>query len=110
MSAPTMGTLVLSNGMEFYECNPSIVWSDDSAYLAAPQGHWKLGRGNFRLLFIRVESREFGLGNDVYVCPELEEFADGIVTGSTYRAPFQADVRDVVWQPWKPRRPWWKFW
>ncbi len=110
MGAPTYGTLVLSNGMKFHLCSPSIVWSDDSQYLAAPQNHWKLGRGGFRLLFIRVETREFGFGGEVYPCPELEQFTDGIVTGSAYRTRFQVDVRDVVWQPWKRRRAWWRFW
>jgi len=37
MGAPTAGLLRLSNGMTFERCNPSLVWSADSAYLAVPQ-------------------------------------------------------------------------
>ena len=54
MGGPTAGQLRLSNGIELDSCNPSIVWSEDSRYLAVPQ--WSAGRTQ-RLVVIDVPQR-----------------------------------------------------
>src|SRR5688500_7244555 len=55
--SPTIGTLKLSNGMTFESCSPSVVWSDDSKFLAVPQ--WKRTQHQ-RLLVVSIERRSFG--------------------------------------------------
>jgi hypothetical protein len=54
MGAPTSGELRLSNGMTRAGCNPSIVWSEDSDFLAVPQ--WTRERSQ-RLLIVCLSRR-----------------------------------------------------
>jgi hypothetical protein len=56
MGAPTSGKLELSNGMTIPICNPSMVWSSDSEFLAVP--HW-LDDGRQRLMIISISRRAF---------------------------------------------------
>jgi hypothetical protein len=37
MGNPTIGTLEVSDGLRLKHCNPAILWSSDSRYLAVPQ-------------------------------------------------------------------------
>ena len=56
MGNPTVGTLVTSNGLQVEYCNPSFIWSDDSAYLAVSQYSYSRfrGFGKQRLLVIGI--------------------------------------------------------
>ena len=85
MGNPTIGTLVLSTGLEVGKCNPSFVWSDDSKFLAVAQytSNWFGGTGRQKLLILNV------LENSAWRSPKLayyiqpESFKDGQVTVTT---------------------------
>ena len=91
MGNPTIGTLVLSNGLEVEKCNPSFIWSDDSSFLAVAQytSSWLGGTGKQKLLIINV------LENSAWRSPKLahyvqpESFKDGSVsvTINPFRKP-----------------------
>lgn len=74
MGAPTGGTLRLSNGMAYERCNPSLVWSDDSEYLAVPQ--WTKYRMQ-RLLVISMSRRQAVRAPEVFRVLELHSFSQG---------------------------------
>jgi hypothetical protein len=98
MGAPTHGTLQISNGMSFRSCNPSIVWSDDSRYLAVPQ--WTRERDQ-RLLVISVEERSFGYAPGTFSVLELHSFSGGKIKGidsPVYRpSVLEIEVGTVQW-------------
>lgn len=77
MSAPTRGTLVLSTGLVLEGCNPSMVWSDDSRYLAVPR--WE-GRKQ-RLVVIDTWTQQVRQSNPRYHVLELTSFSGGIIRG-----------------------------
>jgi len=79
MGAPTSGSLVLSNGMRRDRCNPSMVWSDDSRFLAVPE--WTPNRQQ-RLMIISMEHRDSRFASGTYRVLELESFINGIVCGT----------------------------
>lgn len=78
MGAPTSGTLEISNGIEVADCNPSIVWSEDSKYLAVPQ--WTKSRDQ-RLMVIDVVSKDKYLVPKKYRVLELHQFKNGVISG-----------------------------
>jgi hypothetical protein len=78
MGAPTSGQLLMSNGMTREMCNPSIVWSDDSEFLAVPQ--WTTGRTQ-RLMVISIQHRTSRYVDDEFRVLELHDFSNGIVRG-----------------------------
>lgn len=78
MGAPTRGTLIISNGIEIENCNPSIVWSEDSRFVAVPQ--WTPSRGQ-RLIVIDVEKKQIHEFPQKYAVLELDSFKDGIISG-----------------------------
>jgi len=78
MGAPTWGRLALSNGMFRESCNPSMVWSDDSEYLAVPQ--WTPDRMQ-RLMIISVHRRQSRYAPGTYDVLQLESFDSGVVRG-----------------------------
>jgi len=53
MGGPSGGVLRFSNGLRLESCNTSMVWSDDSKYLAVQQ--WTLER-NQRLLVLSLQA------------------------------------------------------
>lgn len=77
MSAPTRGTLVLSTGLVLDGCNPSMVWSDDSRYLAVPR--WE-GRKQ-RLVVIDTSTQQVRRSNPRFRALELTSFSGGIIRG-----------------------------
>ncbi|MFQ5810279.1 MAG: hypothetical protein ACE5JM_11725 [Armatimonadota bacterium] len=74
MGALTWGRLVLSNSMFRERCNPSIVWSDDSEYVAMPQ--WTPDRMQ-RLVIISVSRRQSWYAPGTYNVLQLESFEGG---------------------------------
>lgn len=78
MGAPTSGTLVLSGGTVRESCNPSMVWSDDSEYLAVPE--WTSQRTQ-RLLVISARQGASRYAPGHYRVLELHDFAHGRVRG-----------------------------
>ena len=76
--APTLGILKISNGLSYQRCNPSIVWSDDSQYLAVPQ--WTRERDQ-RLLVISLRDKSSGYAPGVFSVLELHLFLNGKIKG-----------------------------
>jgi hypothetical protein len=78
MGAPCSGTLKLSNGQTTDNCSPSIVWSEDSRYLAVPQ--WTKDRMQ-RLVIIDVVGKQRRVAPGEYRVLALESFSGGVVKG-----------------------------
>lgn len=77
MGSPTSGELKVSNGQLRLNCNPSMVWSDDSMFLAVPQWFdWRQ-----RLLILDTLRRKRVFAPDWFRVLELHSFKDGIVEG-----------------------------
>jgi hypothetical protein len=97
--APTLGTLVLSNGLTFEGCNPSAVWSDDSKFLAVPQ--WGRSREQ-RLLVISIENRSVGYAPDIFSVLELHSFTAGKIQGIDSQIhesrEIEIDLSEVRWK------------
>ncbi len=78
MGAPTSGTLIIEGIITINNCNPSIVWSSDSLYLAAPQ--WTRDRSQ-RLVIVDIENASLIITEGNYRVLELHSFDDGIISG-----------------------------
>ena len=78
MGAPTSGTLKLSTGFVFENCNPSFVWSDDSRFVAVPV--WQSNRSQ-KLAIIKVENSKFIYYKKSFRVLELSSFIGGVVSG-----------------------------
>ena len=98
MGAPTSGILNISNGMSYRGCNPSIVWSDDSQYLAVPQ--WTRERDQ-RLLVISLRDKSSGYAPGVFRVLELHLFLNGKIKGidSPIYQPreIEIDLNQIQW-------------
>ena len=98
MGSPTSGSLTISNGMIFQRCNPSIVWSDDSQFLAVPQ--WTFLRDQ-RLLVIAPKENRFGYAKGIFRVLELHSFSDGKIKGidSPIYQPceIEMDINEIQW-------------
>jgi hypothetical protein len=78
MGGPTRGLLRFSNGFTIEGCNPSIVWSSDSKYLAVPQ--WAEDRTQ-KLLVVEPAARRTRVMPGSYRVLRLESFAGGVIRG-----------------------------
>ena len=76
MGGPTSGTLRLSNGVAVDHCNTSMIWSDDSKYLAVPQ--WTRNRQQL-LMVISISNKASGYAPTTYRVLELRFFSDGVI-------------------------------
>ena len=96
--SPTTGTLVLSNGLRFERCNPSVVWSDDSKFLAVPQ--WTTVPHQ-RLLVIAMEREAIGYPRELFSLLELHSFSAGKIKGVDSPAykprDIEVDLNDIRW-------------
>ena len=81
MSDPTSGILCISNGLKIERCNPSMVWSDDSKYLAVPQWFNRLGmfRGQ-HLLVIDITKGHLFRSRWYWAYLQPEHFISGLLT------------------------------
>jgi len=57
MGNPSIGVLVVSDGLRIEHCNPSFIWSDDSRYLAATQMLSRPG-WRFRVRLLLIDTRD----------------------------------------------------
>ena len=89
MGAPTRGTLRLGD-QAVEDCNPSMVWSEDSCFLAVPKWTYH-GKSppNQRLLIVCPERGWVRHAPGAYHVLELERFAGGAVRG----------IDSPVWNP-----------
>ena len=98
MGAPTWGELRIDAHQVYDACNPSLVWSDDSRYIAVPQ--WTNERKQ-RLLIIRLSPRECRYAPDTFRVLELDSFNDGVIRGvdSPVYMPedVAVDIREFCW-------------
>lgn len=103
MSAPTRGTLRVGE-QSIEDCNPSMVWSKDSRYLAVPKWIWQGRDGpKQRVIIVCPERGWIRYAPGTYVLVELERFAQGIVHGINSPffepRPLCLDVRIVLGLP-----------
>jgi hypothetical protein len=75
--SPTSGRLVLSTGIQLEQCSPSMVWSEDSRFLAVPRWTW---RGQ-NLVIIDTVRGDVRLAPGTFRVLQLSAFRDGIVEG-----------------------------
>ena len=78
MGAPTSGTLTISNGITIPHCNPSMVWSEDSQYLAVPQ--WTDNNSQNLVIISMIDAKQY-MFKTLYRVLELSKFIDGEITG-----------------------------
>tara|TARA_B100001971_G_scaffold203052_1_gene217492 strand:- start:1874 stop:2284 length:411 start_codon:yes stop_codon:yes gene_type:complete len=78
MGGPTRGPLIISNGMRIEDCNPSIMWSDDSRFIAVPQ--WTETRSQ-KLVVIDVKNKSTHTFTKTYQVLAIESFKDGLIQG-----------------------------
>jgi len=75
MGNPTYGNLILSNGLNINNCNPSFIWSDNSKFLAVAQytTNWLGGFGKQRLLIIDIDKQQAWQSPKLayYIQPEI---------------------------------------
>ena len=91
MGNPTYGNLILSNGLNINDCNPSFIWSDNSKYLAVSQytTNWLGGIGKQRLLIVDIhqqlswQSAKLGY----YIQPETFENEKLTITVNPFKNP-----------------------
>jgi len=99
MGAPTMGDLKISNGIVVRRCNPSLVWSEDSRYLAVPQ--WTNQRMQ-RLIVVDTDEMRWAMWPELYRVLQLESFAGGLIVGTDspvhMPTPVEVDADDVFAQ------------
>jgi tetratricopeptide (TPR) repeat protein len=97
MGGPTSGTLEISNGISVKNCNPSLLWSSDSRYLAVPQWTQTMKQ---RLLIIYMADRSIHTAPGTYRILRLESFENGVVRGidsPEYQPqPFEVRVDKVL--------------
>ena len=101
MGAPTRGDLVISTGLTIPDCGPSIVWSDDSRFLAAPQWQPYDNGHRQRVVVISIERNTFRPVGRKFAVLELASFTDGIVCGidcpATSKTPVEIDIQMINW-------------
>jgi hypothetical protein len=99
MGAPTSGLLKITTGFELDHCNPSMVWSDNSKYLAVPQ--WTKNHQQ-RLVLISVENSKVAYSPKKYKVLQLHNFSNGIVKGIDSPIhepkPFEIDTNKLNWR------------
>jgi hypothetical protein len=78
MGAPTSGRLVVCTGLSLESCNPSMVWSDDSRYLAVPR--WTPTQAQ-QLVIVDVVQAVVRVAPGRYSVLQLESFEGGVVHG-----------------------------
>ena len=100
MGSITSGTLRISDGTSFEACNPSIIWSEDSKYLAAQQlsPHMRL-----RLLVVSIEEGRYGYAPGYFGLIEFHSFRQGKIKGvesteSPRSREIEIDVSQVRWK------------
>ena len=104
--SPIIGTLVLSNGMTFEGCSPSVVWSDDSKFLAVPQ--WVRSQRQ-RVLVISMENQSVGYTSPKFSLLELHSFSEGKIRGvdSPVYKPSEIEI-DLIEVRWKGTETFWQ--
>lgn len=93
MSNPTSGRLHLSVGLQLEDCNPNLLWSDDSRYLAVPRFFFRLGllRRQRVVVIDTVERRVHASTTNAHYF-QLESFALGALT--VIREPLGGRLRE----------------
>lgn len=100
MGGPSFGTFEISDGASYEGCNTSIVWSDDSRYLAVAQ---LTSYNPLRLLVISVEEKRFGYAPGFFGLLELHSFSHGKIKGiespgSREQHEIEVDISRVRWK------------
>ena len=90
MGNPTLGRLVVSDGLVLERCSPSFMWSTDSRYLAVPQLWRRLGFFfGVRLLVADTRARTVYASQRTGAWLQPESFAKGelVVRADPFHKP-----------------------
>jgi hypothetical protein len=79
MGAPTAGRLEIGDKIKLENCNPSMIWSDDSRYLAVPQ--WQGRDAHQRLVVLDLATGVMLFDSVEYRVLQLESFTEGVIRG-----------------------------
>ena len=92
MGAPTSGILYVNGKVISMRCNPSIVWSLDSQYLAFPE--WTRSN-NQRLMIYCIETGKLKKLFKTYNVLELAEYSESTIVGvdSPIHKPKKLSIR-----------------
>jgi hypothetical protein len=95
--APTHGTLTISNGIVREHCSPSMVWSDDSEYLATSE----IGDRSqpARVVVFSMSRGDARYAPGQYDGLEFQSFSDGTVRATDGEKAVEIDVSALVWDP-----------
>jgi hypothetical protein len=93
MGGPTLGTRRIGN-MSIERCSPSLVWSDDSNFLAVPQRTSKLMQRLLILKMTMTPQRHCYAPGEYHVL-ELHDFEGGVIRGidSPIHRPVRFEIR-----------------
>jgi hypothetical protein len=103
MGSPTHGTLTLSNGMVRENCSPSMVWSDDSEYLATSEIIDRVHPARVVVFSMRRADARYAPGQ--YDGLEFQSFSDGTVRATDGEKAVEIDVSALEWDPPRPEAP-----
>jgi len=98
MSAPVLSEITVNN-ISMKDCSPSIMWSDDSRFLAVPQ--WRLARkAPYWYEIIYVLDTQTGVMRSTpgkYIVIKLTRFSGRTIYGEHQNNMTQIDVSKIIW-------------
>ena len=96
MGNPTIGTLVISNGITLSRCNPAFIWSEDSRFVAVPRfnkGAWRFRRQ--RVVIIDVVQRTAVASHERAFYFQPESFTSECL--KVQQEPFSRKPKIISW-------------
>src|SRR5689334_13669164 len=79
MSNPTMGQLKINGELQFDQCSPVFLWSDDSRYLAVAQYVSLWFRSRERLIILDVQERVAYFSKPQFNYVIISSFDGGVI-------------------------------
>ncbi len=101
--SPTHGTLKISNGIVREDCSPSMVWSDDSEYLATSEITDRAHPARVVVLSMSRGDARYAPGQ--YDGLEFQSFSDGTVRATDGEKAVEIDVSALEWDAPTPDTP-----
>jgi hypothetical protein len=101
--SPSHGTLQISTGIVREHCSPSMVWSDDSEYLATCEIVDRVHPARVVVFSMRRAEARYAPGQ--YDGLELQSFSDGTVRGTDGEKAVEIDVSALEWDAPRPEPP-----
>ncbi|MCG7991189.1 MAG: hypothetical protein JAY99_01695 [Candidatus Thiodiazotropha lotti] len=109
MSGPEYGTMIIDDNLEIRGTQPSVVFSEDSKYVAFPAlkgvdtgPNYAPDRNNvgFRIILLNLENKEFKYlsGNKGYADYQLQELSNGVLRYFVNGELKSMNVQKVNWK------------